>query len=222
MAMQRRLHILLDEPTAAKARGTSVATIVREAIDKALPADLERKRSGAPDPRGEADRGAGDGRGAQAGARGDPRQPLSRRRVILLDTTILIYARGGPHPLRERCRRVFEAAIGGVVDARTTTFVIQEYAHVRARRHGREDAAARAGEFAATLAPLLATEEQHVEDALALYARHDGLGAFDALLAATARAADATLVSADRVFAAVKGLRHVDPATPALDALLGG
>ncbi len=51
MAMDRRLQILLDEPryrrveAAARARGTSVAAVIREAIDMALPADLERKRA---------------------------------------------------------------------------------------------------------------------------------------------------------------------------------
>ncbi len=50
MPLDRRLQILLDEPryrrleAAARARKTSIATIVREAIDQALPADLERKR----------------------------------------------------------------------------------------------------------------------------------------------------------------------------------
>ena len=50
MPLERRLQILVDEPryrrleAAARARKTSVATIVREAIDQALPADLERKR----------------------------------------------------------------------------------------------------------------------------------------------------------------------------------
>lgn len=53
MPLDRRLQILLDEPryrrleAAARARKTSVATIVREAIDVALPADLERKRDAA-------------------------------------------------------------------------------------------------------------------------------------------------------------------------------
>jgi hypothetical protein len=51
--LDRRLQILLDEPryrrveAAARARGTSVAAIIREAIDVAVPADLERKRAAA-------------------------------------------------------------------------------------------------------------------------------------------------------------------------------
>ena len=48
--LDRRVQILLDEPryrrveAAARARGTSVAAIIREAIDFAVPTDLERKR----------------------------------------------------------------------------------------------------------------------------------------------------------------------------------
>lgn len=51
--LDRRLQILLDEPryrrveAAARARGTSVAAVIREAIDVAVPADLERKRAAA-------------------------------------------------------------------------------------------------------------------------------------------------------------------------------
>ncbi|HEV8571816.1 MAG TPA: ribbon-helix-helix protein, CopG family [Actinomycetota bacterium] len=49
--LDRRLQILLDEDryrrlqAEAKRRRTSVAQVVREAIDKALPADLARKRA---------------------------------------------------------------------------------------------------------------------------------------------------------------------------------
>lgn len=49
--MDRRLQILLDEPrfrriqAAARERKTSVAQIVREAIDKAFPDDAARKRA---------------------------------------------------------------------------------------------------------------------------------------------------------------------------------
>ena len=49
--LERRLQILLDDAryrrvaAAARRRKTSIAAIVREAIDEALPADLERKRA---------------------------------------------------------------------------------------------------------------------------------------------------------------------------------
>jgi hypothetical protein len=55
LMLERRLQILLDEAryrrlaAAARGRKTSVAAIVREAIDQALPADIERKRRAADD-----------------------------------------------------------------------------------------------------------------------------------------------------------------------------
>lgn len=50
---ERRLQILLDDAryrrveAAARERQTSVAAVIRDAIDKALPVDLERKREAA-------------------------------------------------------------------------------------------------------------------------------------------------------------------------------
>jgi hypothetical protein len=50
---ERRLQILLDEPrfrrveAAARERRLSVAAVIREAIDVALPVDLESKRAAA-------------------------------------------------------------------------------------------------------------------------------------------------------------------------------
>jgi predicted transcriptional regulator len=49
--LERRLQILLDDAryrrvaAAARVRKTSVAAVIREAIDQALPVDLERKRA---------------------------------------------------------------------------------------------------------------------------------------------------------------------------------
>ncbi len=65
------------------------------------------------------------------------------------------------------------------------------------------------------------TTREDLEWGLTLFESHRALGAFDALLAAAALAREAeALVSADRAFGEVTGLRHVDPATPALDELL--
>jgi hypothetical protein len=49
--LERRLQILLDDrryrrvSAAARERKTSVAAVIRDAIDQALPADLEEKRA---------------------------------------------------------------------------------------------------------------------------------------------------------------------------------
>ena len=53
MPLERRLHLLLDEAryrrvaAAARRRGTSVAAVIREAIDEALPDDRDAKRRAA-------------------------------------------------------------------------------------------------------------------------------------------------------------------------------
>ncbi len=53
MQLDRRLQILIDEPryrrlvSRARERETSVAAVIREAIDLALPDDLESKRAAA-------------------------------------------------------------------------------------------------------------------------------------------------------------------------------
>jgi uncharacterized protein len=141
--------------------------------------------------------------------------------VIVLDTTVLVYAVGGDHPLQDPCRRLLVAASARKVHATTTVEAIQEFAHVAARRRPRGDAAALARDHARVLAPLLTTSHEALERGLDLFARHSSLGSFDALLAATALGHDAdAFVSADRAFGEVPGLRYVDPAGPELDTLL--
>jgi predicted nucleic acid-binding protein len=136
---------------------------------------------------------------------------------------MLVYAVGDEHPLREPSRRIIEAIRDGRVAATTSVAVIQEFAHVRARRRGRADAAARAAQFAELLAPLLPVAADDVAPGLRLFERHEELGAFDAFLAAAAIAHGArALVSADEAFAAVDGLRYVNAAAPELGALLRG
>lgn len=133
--------------------------------------------------------------------------------MIVVDTTVLVYAVGDDHPLRQPCRRLIELVRDGVVEATTTVEVIQELVHVRARRRPRADAAQVGLDFSTLLSPLLRPEAAHLELGLDLFRQKKQLGAFDAVLAATAMAVSASaLVSADRSFASVPGLHHLDPA----------
>ena len=140
--------------------------------------------------------------------------------MIVLDTTVLVYAKGADHPLREPCRGLLRAVERGSLTATTTAEAIQEFAHVRAKRRGRSDAADLASAYVDLLAPLLVIEEEDVRAGLRLFELHPELGCFDAVLAAGALAADAeALVSADRAFASVPDLVHIDPGTPAIEEL---
>ena len=142
--------------------------------------------------------------------------------MIVLDTTVLVYAVGVEHPLRDPCRAVIEATSDGVLAATTTVEVIQEFAHVRSRRRGRADAARVATAYSELLAPLLVVDADDLRAGLDLFDQAKDLGAFDCVLAAVAvgRGAGA-LVSADGAFGGVEGLRHVDPLTADLLQVLG-
>jgi predicted nucleic acid-binding protein len=143
--------------------------------------------------------------------------------VIVVDTTVLVYAVGQDHPLREPCRVLVEAVQHGDVRATTTVEVIQEFAHVRARRRPRPEAAALAQSYAELFAPLLTVDADDLVAGLKLFSRTEALGPFDAVLAATAQRRDSEgIVSADRAFAKVRGLRHLDPAEPGFAEHLRG
>lgn len=130
--------------------------------------------------------------------------------MIVLDTTVLVYAKGAEHPLRDPCRRLIEAIAAGELEATTTVEAVQEFVHVRARRRDRADAAGLGRDYAELLSPLLQVTAGQLRQGLALFERLHRLGAFDAVLAAAAIEAGASaLVSADDDFAAIPDLAYV-------------
>ena len=143
--------------------------------------------------------------------------------MIVVDTTLLVYALGTEHPLRAPSRKLIDAVAAGRVDATTTIEVIQEFVHVRARRQGRADAAKAGRNYAELLAPLLVMPAAVVDAGLRIFERTASLGVFDSFLAATALASGAdALVSADLGFSAVSRLTHVVPGSVEFDRLLEG
>jgi uncharacterized protein len=141
--------------------------------------------------------------------------------VILLDTTVLVYSVGQDHLYRDPCRRLIEAIADGDLQATTTVEAIQEFVHVRARRRDRGEAGELARDYASLLAPLLSPSEKDLRDGLVLFERDLRLGAFDAVLAASAVNAGVTaIVSADSVFAAVPDLLHVVPDSAGVATLI--
>lgn len=141
--------------------------------------------------------------------------------MIVIDTTVLVYAVGDLHEFREPCRQLVAAVQRGDITATTTVEVIQEFAHVRARRRTRGDAVRLSGAYATMLSPLLVVEEADLRTGLGLFQQHPELGPLDAVLAASALSIEATaLVSADSGFAAVEHLRHVMPDKQGIQSVL--
>jgi predicted nucleic acid-binding protein len=141
--------------------------------------------------------------------------------VIVLDTSVLVYAKGAGHRFRDPCRALIDAVTDGRIEATTTVEVIQEFVHVRARRRSRSDAAALGRAYAELLAPLLTPTGADLLAGLATFQTGERLGAFDAVLASAAIGAGAdALLSTDAAFGEVRGLRHVVPDEPSVAALL--
>jgi predicted nucleic acid-binding protein len=141
--------------------------------------------------------------------------------VIVIDTTVLVYAVGTEHSFRGPCQQLITAIADGDIAATTTVEVIQEFTHVRGRRRDRKDAAELARDYIELLSPLLILEEIDLREGLRLYADGTEAGSFDAALAAAAHAAGAAaLVSADGAFTSMPGVRHVVPDADGIRELL--
>lgn len=142
--------------------------------------------------------------------------------MIVVDTTVLVYAVGDSHEFRDPCRELIGAIQRDDVTATTTVEVVQELAHVRARRRPREDAVRLSEAYATMLSPLLVVEEADLRTGLELFQRHPKLGSFDAVLVAAALSIGAeALVSADAGFSAVERLTHIVPDADGIQRLLG-
>lgn len=141
--------------------------------------------------------------------------------MIFIDTTVLVYAVGRRHALAEPSQVLLEAIERGTVPGTTTPEVVQEFVHVRARRHGRSDAVRLGRGYAELLSPLVISARSALDQGLSLFERIPRLGAFDAVLAATALETEADgLVSADAAFAEVPRLRFLELGSPALRELI--
>lgn len=131
---------------------------------------------------------------------------------FLYDTSVFLYAVGAEHEYREPCRRIVRRAADGELFGEASVELIQELTHVLLRRRAERPAAlARAGEVA-QLCRLHAFETSDLPLMLTLLERHEHLGPRDALFAATALNRHIpAILSSDRHFDGITGLRRVDP-----------
>lgn len=132
---------------------------------------------------------------------------------MILDTTILVYAVGGDHPLRGPCADLIARIGRGEIRATTTVEAIQEFTHVRARRRSRRDAIDLADNYIDLLSPLVAPDADMLRGALGWFGSEE-VGAFDAVLVAAAFDTDQSIATADRAFGEIAELRIHDPSVP--------
>lgn len=128
--------------------------------------------------------------------------------TFFIDANVIIYT-ATPSEYRDACVEILEAVARGDVDGRTSTAVLEEVWHVELRRSvGVIDGTTQ--HAYAALAPLLPVTDEVFRRALALDVRD--IGTNDRIHAATALAHGIdVIVSADRSFDGIPGIRRVDP-----------
>lgn len=101
--------------------------------------------------------------------------------MIFVDTNVLMYAVGGPHPLREPAREFFEESLEHHLQLVTSAEVLQEllHAYLSAGRVETLDAALTLAE--ARIAEVWPVEPEDVRFARLLVDRYPALGARDLL-----------------------------------------
>jgi predicted nucleic acid-binding protein len=131
---------------------------------------------------------------------------------VFIDANIFLYAVGGDGPHREPCKAVLAAVADGALEGVTSTEVLQEILHVRARRLGVIDAAAAVRAAAALVAEVLPVTVDDVLGACDLATGHHRLGARDALHVAVMRNGGiTTIVSLDEDFDCIKHIKRLRP-----------
>lgn len=132
--------------------------------------------------------------------------------TVFIDTSILMYAAGGDHPLREPCAAVMRSIREGSTEATTSVEVIQEILHrflsIRDPKTGR-DLAKRTMDTFAPVLPVTHALMRRVPD---LAKRYPALAARDLVHVATCVHEGITeIISTDRGFDQVAELQRIDP-----------
>jgi predicted nucleic acid-binding protein len=132
--------------------------------------------------------------------------------TVFIDTSVLMYAAGADHPLRDACQRIVQRVQARDIDAVTSVEVVQEIVH-RFIAIRRPDLARRIGEATLDLfAPVLPVTHATMRRFPDLVERYPALQARDIVHVATClNEGIVDIVSSDRGFDAVAEVRRIDP-----------
>jgi predicted nucleic acid-binding protein len=131
---------------------------------------------------------------------------------VFVDTAVIMYAGGGPHPLRAACAQLLTAVVERRLEAVTSVEVIQEILY-RFTAIDRRAVGARMADLALDIfAPVLPVNEVIMRRMPALVEKYQRLSARDLVHVATCEMVGIDLiVSPDRGLDLVDEVRRIDP-----------
>lgn len=130
----------------------------------------------------------------------------------LLDANVIIYAVGRPHAYKEMSRRVTERMLAGEIEANINTEVLQEVLHYFHRVRQTQAALDAFDDLASMFPQPIPIDVTTAQLARDLLGRYPFLQVRDAFHAAVVRQHRLEgIISADRAFDRVVGLKRFDP-----------
>ena len=133
--------------------------------------------------------------------------------TVFIDSAVLMYAAGSEHPLRSPCQRILARVAAGELDAVISVEVVQEIVHRFTALKRPQLGASIARDALDLFAPVLPITHATMRRVPDLVDRHPTLAARDLVHAATClEEGIEDIVSPDRGFDAVGGIRRLDPA----------
>jgi len=136
-----------------------------------------------------------------------------RANALFLDTNILMYAAGVPHPLRDPCRASLRRAVALHIPLVANAEVLQEILYRYFSINRRDTAESVYGSAIDLCDEILAVTENDTARALELLLADVRMSPRDAIHVATMQSAGLRrILSTDRDFDAVAGVERVDPA----------
>ena len=132
--------------------------------------------------------------------------------MILIDTNIIMYAAGAPHPNKQPSVRLLERIASGEIEATINTETLQEILH-RYRAIKRWNDGRQVYDLARQIFPVvISVTAEHLDSARKLLDAYSGLMARDALHAALLIDEKfESIYSYDRDFDKIAGVRRVQP-----------
>ena len=137
--------------------------------------------------------------------------------TVFIDTAVIMYAAGSDHPLRRSCQGILTRVADGELDAVISVEVIQEIIHRFVAIKRPEQGASIARDALDLFAPVLPVTHAVMRRMPELVDGHPSLAARDLVHVATCLDEGiADIVSPDRGFDEVPGIRRLDPEDPRL------